>query len=71
MDTLGVRDRWQLCLARVNLLHKGYLQVKKGSGCLSTSLRMLCVQSHHTAKQFRVFAITSIKQGTFCKEFLK
>ena len=32
LDTLGVRDRWQLCLARVNLLHTGYLQVKRGSG---------------------------------------
>ena len=32
VDTLGVRDRWQLCLARVNLLQTGYLQVKRGSG---------------------------------------
>ena len=32
VDTLGLRDRRQLCLASVNLLHTGYLQVKRGSG---------------------------------------
>ena len=31
---------------------------------------MLCVQSHHTAKQFLVFAITS-NEVHFCKEFFK
>ena len=31
---------------------------------------MLCIQSHHTAKQFRVFAISSNKV-CFCKEFFK
>ena len=45
-----------------------YLQVKRGSGRLTSSLPMLCVQSHHTAKQFRVFAITSNKVH-FVKNF--
>ena len=33
VDMLGVRDRRQLCLTSVNLLHTGYLLVKRGSGC--------------------------------------
>ena len=64
VDTLRVRDRRQLCLASVNLLHTGKLQVKGGS----PSLRMICVCSYHTAKQFRVFAITSNKV-LFVKNF--
>ena len=35
---------------------------------LVTSLHMLCVLSHHTAKQFRVFVITSNKVH-FVKNF--